>query len=40
MALMWTAVSMVALSNSSMPASPMALRKRPIWVASQGSLGS
>ena len=34
-----TAVSMVAFSSSSTPASPMAVRKRPIWVASQGSLG-
>ena len=39
MALVCTAVSMVALSSSSTPASPMAERKRPIWVASQGSVG-
>ena len=39
-ALVCTAVSMVALSSCSRPASPMAARKRPIWVASQGSVGS
>ena len=39
MAVVCTAVSMVALSSSSTPASPMAVRKRPIWVESQGSVG-
>ena len=39
MAFIWTAASIVALSNSSTPASPIALRKRPICVASQGSFG-
>jgi hypothetical protein len=34
------AVSMVALSNSSTPASPMARRNRPIRVGSHGGLGS
>ncbi|AAW73393.1 NagN [Xanthomonas oryzae pv. oryzae KACC 10331] len=40
MALEDTAVSMVALSSSSTPASPMAARKRPTCVASQGRRGS
>ena len=31
-----TAVSMVALRIVSIPASPMSVLKRPIWVASQG----
>ena len=40
MALISTAVSMVALSNCSKPSSPSRRRKRPIWVASHGRRGS
>ena len=39
-ALQRTAVSMVALRIASIPASPIIVRKRPIWVGSHGRRGS